>query len=432
MVPHTGFVRQSSRVRVCIKSIEVDFRAPRKCPINLKVLAPGKAPYNLKVVNRDQALCWMNLNPIDVNLGDFIEIRVYELRWFERKRERLGSVKFQAQNLANSQPVFTIRDEAGNSPLSISVRLVGEPNSESVQRVHAEASGALASSSSTNRSVARTRDIIATIQRIGDLATQFIPIIEPAIALCTQTLEAIKQYDPYDSPIADLIEKMGNTLALIPSVEDYAKYTGLQNTIVELIRLVEDASRFVLSHKYKSSVWGQSSGNRAHVDEFTMKFEILAKEFDRGMTAHVIQRVEVILSDGDLALVDKLVIPGAYYDPAQCCLQGTRAQLLDKIEKWVHGGDASNPFFWIYGPAGCGKTSLASSIAKRLDHAGILAGSFFCKRDQEQLKSPENVVSSLAASLARECQPYAAQLVMALRKNRQLMDSATRTRFEGL
>ncbi|KAG8738342.1 hypothetical protein FRC12_016798 [Ceratobasidium sp. 428] len=218
----------------------------------------------------------------------------------------------------------------------------------------------------------------------------------------------------------------------MPSVEDYTKHTGLQNTIIELIRLVEDASRFVLSHKYNSSVWGQSSRNRTQVDEFVMKFEILAKEFDRGMTAHVIQRVEVILSDGDLALVDKLVIPGAYYDPGQCCSQGTRAQILDEIEKWVHGGDASNSFFWIYGPAGCGKTSLASSIAKRLDHAGILAGSFFCKRDQEQLKSPENVVSSLAASLARKCQPYGAQLVMALRKNRQLMDSATRTRFEGL
>ncbi|KAG8724565.1 hypothetical protein FRC09_017274, partial [Ceratobasidium sp. 395] len=225
---------------------------------------------------------------------------------------------------------------------------------------------------------------------------------------------------------------MGNALALLPSVEEYAKYTGLQNTIIELIRLVEDASQFVLSHKYNSGVWGQSSRNRAQVDEFAMKFDILAKQFDRGMTAHVIQRVEAILSDGDLALVDKLVIPGAYYDPGQCCLQGTRAQILDGIEKWVHGGDASNPFFWIYGPAGCGKTSLASSIAQRLDHAGVLAGSFFCKRDQEQLKSPENVVSSLAASLARKCQPYGAHLVVALRKNRQLMDSATRTRFEGL
>lgn len=42
--------------------------------------------------------------PSDSDENDTIEIRVYELHWFGKRRERVGSVSFKAYEMLNAQP----------------------------------------------------------------------------------------------------------------------------------------------------------------------------------------------------------------------------------------------------------------------------------------------------------------------------------------
>jgi adenylylsulfate kinase-like enzyme len=53
------------------------------------------------------------------------------------------------------------------------------------------------------------------------------------------------------------------------------------------------------------------------------------------------------------------------------------------IEEWIHTpGDESERILWLCGPAGTGKSSVANTIAERMDSLGRLAASFRFDRHQ--------------------------------------------------
>ncbi|KAJ8503625.1 hypothetical protein ONZ45_g10691 [Pleurotus djamor] len=87
-------------------------------------------------------------------------------------------------------------------------------------------------------------------------------------------------------------------------------------------------------------------------------------------------------------------------------LEGTRTQLLQDIVDWshVHGSDevrANAHVFVLTGGAGTGKSTIAVQVAKMLDEAGVLGGSFFFERGVEELSSTRHVFPTLAVQLAR-------------------------------
>ncbi|KAJ8520643.1 hypothetical protein ONZ45_g2596 [Pleurotus djamor] len=73
-------------------------------------------------------------------------------------------------------------------------------------------------------------------------------------------------------------------------------------------------------------------------------------------------------------------------------LEGTRTQLLQDIMEWSQGLGtdrvrANAPIFVLTGGAGAGKSTIAVQVAKTLDEAGVLGGSFFFERGAEELSS---------------------------------------------
>lgn len=131
-------------------------------------------------------------------------------------------------------------------------------------------------------------------------------------------------------------------------------------------------------------------------------------------------------------MLKKLIVSDAGYDPSTGCLEGTRMRIRKVIQEWVDSNDISQPLYWLYGLAGCGKSTVARSVCTQLDESARLGGAFFCKRDSKHLSKPENVVSTLAANLAFACQHYGTELVAALREKPSLTSSALTIRFRGM
>lgn len=134
----------------------------------------------------------------------------------------------------------------------------------------------------------------------------------------------------------------------------------------------------------------------------------------------------------DHQLLRPLVTSDARYDPSAGCLDGTRTKIRSDIHEWIDNCNSSQSLFWLYGPAGCGKSTVARSVCEKLTEIGCLGGTFFCERDNEQLRKPENIASTLAANLAFVCQPYGAELVTVLRQSPQLINSALVTQFRHM
>ena len=98
------------------------------------------------------------------------------------------------------------------------------------------------------------------------------------------------------------------------------------------------------------------------------------------------------------------------------CIAETRASILNELAAWadIAASDA-NRLFWLYGVAGCGKSAVAASISQNLDDAGRLAGSFFCKREEEERRAPRYLVGHLAYFLAKVDSVFRQRLLTALK-----------------
>ena len=90
-------------------------------------------------------------------------------------------------------------------------------------------------------------------------------------------------------------------------------------------------------------------------------------------------RLPDILNVGDA--IDLNTMPyagGAGLNKQKLCLEGTREELLKEICDWINDVNKDTPrIFWLHGPAGTGKSSIAHTIAHRFQQLKRL-GSCFC------------------------------------------------------
>ncbi|KAJ8488797.1 hypothetical protein ONZ45_g13819 [Pleurotus djamor] len=104
-------------------------------------------------------------------------------------------------------------------------------------------------------------------------------------------------------------------------------------------------------------------------------------------------------------------------------LEGTRMQLLQDVIEWSQGRRTDDEvgentqIFILTGGAGAGKSTIAVQVAKMLDEAGALGGSFFFERGVEELSSTRYVFPTLAVQLARSHQYLASYIIEGIIKH---------------
>jgi len=93
------------------------------------------------------------------------------------------------------------------------------------------------------------------------------------------------------------------------------------------------------------------------------------------------------------------------------CTRGTRKRLLNDIVAWAEG-ISSGTLYWLFGPAGSGKSTIASTIALRFELAIaedpiVLGGNFMCSRLFKETSSATRIVRTIVYQLALKCKPFA-------------------------
>ena len=73
---------------------------------------------------------------------------------------------------------------------------------------------------------------------------------------------------------------------------------------------------------------------------------------------------------------------------SQSCQDGTRCQVQEKLHEWVSSEESK--LFWIHGPAGAGKTTIAHTIAEDYKAKNNLGATFFFSRDEQSHPSRRN------------------------------------------
>ena len=93
---------------------------------------------------------------------------------------------------------------------------------------------------------------------------------------------------------------------------------------------------------------------------------------------------------------------GAGLNKQKLCLEGTREELLKEVICWIDDVGRDTPrIFWLHGPAGTGKSSIAHTIAHRFQHLERLGSCFCFDRSRMAERRHEKVFSTIAQDLAK-------------------------------
>jgi len=131
----------------------------------------------------------------------------------------------------------------------------------------------------------------------------------------------------------------------------------------------------------------------------------------------------------------------ATYDRNIRCLAGTRKLIINQIYEWIDSKENGNNVFWLCGPPGSGKSTVASEVAVSLDTRedgleqlglGDLGATFFCKRNDNTLNQPSLVFSTIAFRLAHVYPPLKRPILTALDRNPDAGEMPTKNQFENL
>ncbi|KAF9008460.1 hypothetical protein BDQ17DRAFT_1349989 [Cyathus striatus] len=99
------------------------------------------------------------------------------------------------------------------------------------------------------------------------------------------------------------------------------------------------------------------------------------------------------------------------------CHPETRVDVIREIESWIESSDTGQRVMWLSGSAGSGKSTIARTVAGRLDNQ--LASSFFFSRAEPGSGKDEGkrLIPTIACHLAIAISSFGEQLLLELKRN---------------
>ncbi|KAI3604759.1 nwd2 [Moniliophthora roreri] len=121
----------------------------------------------------------------------------------------------------------------------------------------------------------------------------------------------------------------------------------------------------------------------------------------------------------------------ARYPPPQCH-PGTRQAVLKEIHDWIYSPEPQNYIFWLYGPAGAGKSAIAQTIAEMGQQEGFLVSSFFFSRGDLRRSNAKALFPTIAYHLATSIPELRTLIEEALRSNPTILQDKLEVQFQKL
>ena len=113
------------------------------------------------------------------------------------------------------------------------------------------------------------------------------------------------------------------------------------------------------------------------------------------------------------------------------CLEDTRVEIHRQIEEWSRD-EQGKYILWLYGMAGIGKSTIAQSMAQKLDEQGLLGASFFFSRGGGDLGRADRLFSTIAYQLARKSNSLKQQICRVLAEQSDVAHQTLQKQWKSL
>ncbi|THU89631.1 hypothetical protein K435DRAFT_760886 [Dendrothele bispora CBS 962.96] len=95
------------------------------------------------------------------------------------------------------------------------------------------------------------------------------------------------------------------------------------------------------------------------------------------------------------------------------CHPGTCETVVSRVIRWITNSEENRNIFWLRGPPSSGKTSVVTEVIKRVtkdNAAGVVVSDFLCTRVISESGHTEDIIPTLAATLADRDRSYRREL----------------------
>ncbi|QRW11328.1 hypothetical protein RhiLY_10327 [Ceratobasidium sp. AG-Ba] len=264
-----------------------------------------------------------------------------------------------------------------------------------------------------------------------------LELVESATIVFSACMAAWEHIESQEEREEGLDYLMGSIANTIPPVEPIRRFMdpNLIQLATRILHTLEDVSVFVLNFELRGTLERAffdaiDSSVQEQLDGFINKFKRLRGEFN-AMVADQTSRADEIEKMRS-KLMPLKPIEKMKYDLKHQCAKGTRLDIVEDLVAWSQKSGGSQRLAWVRGPTGIGKSSIATSICKRLDEKGLLMSSFFCKRGDPELCDPRQVLKTIVYGLALRWHAYGDAVATTLNQVEELESRNVQPLYEIL
>ncbi|KAK2463984.1 hypothetical protein APHAL10511_004035 [Amanita phalloides] len=254
---------------------------------------------------------------------------------------------------------------------------------------------------------------LGSVVQLMKNTAQMDPKARLAMTAVTLAFEVVINQCMRDEKIDGLIDVIAGNYRLIMDSKPLETIHSCRMTIERLFDATSECAMFIAEYyRMKNFAMRAMSGIFSRtdmvIDSFektfaSLKIDIIMNTSSLAAihTIRILESVESIAKDvQDINVSLHLPVHDTSWDPQNVCLPGSQRIILDEISRWAISRVPEAPIFLLTGPAGCGKTCIANSVAVMFNNGRRLGASVFFDRSSDKHMNPSKIFSSIARGLA--------------------------------
>ncbi|KAH9946526.1 P-loop containing nucleoside triphosphate hydrolase protein, partial [Amylocystis lapponica] len=276
--------------------------------------------------------------------------------------------------------------------------------------------------------------VVGTITELS----QAHPYINIAWKVISAAYAAYKAQQARDHQILQLVQSMNGCVTFITGVaelkskqESFQKHLcGTMQQVLECAYFVQEYFQDAFTKRLLHQTWSSLAES---ISEMIEKLNLSSSLLNVDTVVHT-----ALISSHVLEEVHALALK-QYLRPADMsiyhrreCLPNTRQTVIDTILQSLMDTDEKNRIVWLYGPAGSGKSTIATSIA---EHCRVLhrQGAFvFFDRAKTAESSPDKLIRTIAYQLGQQDPFIQSALAKTVKEQPNIADEKPYVQFSKL
>ncbi|KAJ7611219.1 WD40-repeat-containing domain protein [Roridomyces roridus] len=277
--------------------------------------------------------------------------------------------------------------------------------------------------------------------KLGDQFATIHPYANVAWKILTFVYKVVQKQQETDGKIIKLAQRMDEVYSFVKDLEFLPqKIKSLEQQVSAIVKQTVECALFIQEYNQhgfsRHALEGIWDTKQQEIDGLCETLLKLKEAFEGGLTVQslfmstkIMERLDGVEQSDTLKRLNPTDMNAGL---RTTCLLGTREKLLGNITDWITLPSATGNVLWLSGVAGCGKSTISTTMSERFRALDRLGAFLFFQRGDSTPSDPGAVIRTLAYSLGLFDARFAAAIAAAINRDAGIVNAPIRTQFAEL